>query len=123
MQGQLPIVWKKAENFIIEDFSNKKYIDFTSTIFVSNIGHSNKNLISNLKKTLNKKLLHSYAYFHELRSIYLKKLVKFAGKDFNKAFLMSSGTEATEAALKLMRLNGIKNYNQECYLNLRTRAL
>lgn len=109
MQGQLPIVWKKAENFTIEDFYNKKYIDFTSTIFVSNIGHSNRKLISSLKKTLNKKLLHSYAYFHELRSIYLKKLVKFAGKGFDKAFLMSSGTEATEAALKLMRLNGIKN--------------
>ena len=109
MHGQLPIIWKKAENFTIEDFNNKKYIDFTSTIFVSNIGHSNKKLISNLKKTLTKKLLHSYAYFHELRSIYLKKLVKFAGKGFDKAFLMSSGTEATEAALKLMRLNGIKN--------------
>ena len=34
--------------------------------------------------------------------------MKFAGKGFQKAFLMSSGTEATEAAFKLMRMYGIK---------------
>ena len=109
VQGQLPIIWKKAQNYTLEDINGKKFIDFTSTIFVSNIGHANKKLINNIKKTLNKKLIHSYVYFHELRSIYLKKLINFAGKDFDKAFLMSSGTEATEAALKLMRLNGMKN--------------
>ena len=38
--------------------------------------------------------------------LYLKKLVEFSGKNFDKAFLMSAGTEATEAALKLMRMNG-----------------
>ena len=35
--------------------------------------------------------------------------MNFAGKGFKKAFLLSAGTEATEAALKLMRLHGKKN--------------
>tara|TARA_Y100001970_G_C14163299_1_gene819814 strand:+ start:236 stop:1576 length:1341 start_codon:yes stop_codon:yes gene_type:complete len=108
MHGQMPIAWKKAENFNIYDLSNNKFIDFTSTIFVTNIGHANKRLISYLKKALGYKLLHSYAYIHQVREKYIKKLVKFAGKGFEKAFLMSAGTEATEAALKLMRLNGQK---------------
>ena len=42
----MPIAWKKAENFNIYDLSNNKFIDFTSTIFVTNIGHANKRLIS-----------------------------------------------------------------------------
>ena len=108
MHGQMPIAWKKAENFNIYDLSNNKFIDFTSTIFVTNIGHANKRLISYLKKALGYKLLHSYAYIHQVRKKYIKKLIKFAGKGFEKAFLMSAGTEATEAALKLMRLNGQK---------------
>ena len=108
MHGQMPIAWKKAENFNIYDLSNNKFIDFTSTIFVANIGHTNKRLISYLKKGLSEKLLHSYAYIHRVREKYLRKLVSFAGKGFQKAFLMSAGTEATEAALKLMRLNGQK---------------
>ena len=108
MQGQMPIVWSKADGHSLFDIAGNKFIDFTSTIFVTNIGHSNKNLIKNLKKTLDKKLLHSYAYLNDNRENYLKKLVKFAGKNFEKAFLMSAGTEATEAALKLMRLHGQK---------------
>ena len=108
MQGQLPIVWTKAEGHSLFDIKGNKFIDFTSTIFVTNVGHSNKNLIKNLKKSLDKKLLHSYAYFNKSREKYLNKLVKFAGSNFEKAFLMSAGTEATEAALKLMRLYGIK---------------
>ena len=108
MQGQLPIIWSKAEGHSLVDIGGNKFIDFTSTIFVANIGHSNNNLIKNLKKALDKKLLHSYAYFNSSREKYLKNLVKFAGKNFEKAFLMSAGTEATEAALKLMRLYGQK---------------
>ena len=106
MQGQLPIIWSKAEGHSLFDIKGNKFIDFTSTIFVTNIGHSNNNLIRNLKKAIDKKLLHSYAYFNSSREKYLKNLVKFAGKNFQKAFLMSAGTEATEAALKLMRLHG-----------------
>ena len=108
MQGQLPIIWSKAEGHSLFDIKGNKFIDFTSTIFVTNIGHSNPNLIKKLKKTLDNKLLHSYAYFNKSREKYLKNLVKFAGKNFDKAFLMSAGTEATEAALKLMRLYGKK---------------
>ena len=108
MHGQMPIAWKRAENFNIYDLSNNKFIDFTSTIFVTNIGHANKRMIKYLKKGLDQKLLHSYAYIHQIREKYLKNLISFSGKGFQKAFLMSAGTEATEAALKLMRLNGQK---------------
>ena len=108
MHGQIPIAWKKALDYNVFDISNNKFIDFTSTIFVTNIGHSNKRLIRYLKKGINERLIHSYAYINKIREIYIKKLVSFAGKGFQKAFLMSSGTEATEAALKLMRLNGQK---------------
>jgi 4-aminobutyrate aminotransferase-like enzyme len=44
----------------------------------------------------------------EIRADYLEKLIKFAGAPFEKAFLLSAGTEATEATLKLMRMYGMK---------------
>ena len=52
MHGQLPIVWKKAKNFNIFDNAGNKFIDFTSTIFVTNIGHSNKHLKNKLVKAI-----------------------------------------------------------------------
>jgi len=108
MHGQMPIAWRKAKNFNIYDIAGNKFIDFTSTIFVTNIGHSNPRLINYLKKSLKNELIHSYAYINTIRETYIKKLIAFAGKGFQKAFLMSSGTESTEAALKLMRLYGQK---------------
>jgi len=109
MQGQIPIIWDKAKDFNIYDRKGNKWIDFTSTIFVSNVGHGNENVCNAVKKVLEKPLIHSYAYVNEERVQYHKKLVEFAGLPFEKAFLLSAGTEATEAALKLMRMNGQKN--------------
>jgi 4-aminobutyrate aminotransferase-like enzyme len=109
MHGQMPIAWDKAKDFHIFDIAGNKFIDFTSTIFVANIGHSNSRLIKYIQNGLKKNLLNSYAYINKIREKYLKRLVAFAGKNFQKAFLMSAGTEATEAALKLMRMQGEKN--------------
>ena len=108
MLNQIPIVWKKAKDFNIYDLKNNKFIDFTSSIFVSNIGHANKRMKKYLKNVISKDIFHTYTYANQIREKYVKKLVKFAGKNFNKAFLLSSGTEATEAGLKLMRLYGVK---------------
>ena len=54
-------------------------------------------------------MVHTYAYISQIRADYIEKLIQFAGGNFEKAFLLSSGTEATEAAVKLMRMNGQKN--------------
>ena len=35
----LPVEWEKAEGSFVWDTKGKKYIDFTSTIFVTNCGH------------------------------------------------------------------------------------
>ena len=108
MHGQLPIAWNSAKDFYIYDIYGNKFIDFTSTIFVANVGHSNNRIKKYIKKTLDNNFLHSYVYINKIRANYIEKLIKFAGKGFQKAFLMSSGTEATEAAFKLMRMYGIK---------------
>ena len=108
MQGQMPIIWDRAEDFNIYDKHGNKWIDFTSTIFVANVGHGNQHVCNAVKKVLEKPLLHTYAYVNEERVQYHKKLVEFAGSPFEKAFLLSAGTESAEAALKLMRMNGQK---------------
>lgn len=108
MQGQLPIVWDRAEDFNVFDKSGNKWIDFTSTIFVSNVGHANPRVLDAIRATLDKPLLHCYAYTHELRLEYLRELIGFTNGQFEKAFLLSAGTEATEAGMKLARMYGQK---------------
>jgi len=108
MHGQLPIIWDKAIDCNIFDHMGNKWIDFTSMIFVANVGHGNSHVVSKVKEVLSEPMLGCYAYPSKLRANYLERLVKFAGPNFEKAFLLSAGTEATEAAFKLMKMNGQK---------------
>ena len=106
MHGQIPVIWDAANDFNIFDIKGNKFIDFTSAIFFSNVGHSNSKVTSAMQEMLKKPILGCYAYANEMRAKYLQKLVEFCGPGFDKAFLLSAGTETTEAAFKLMRLSG-----------------
>ena len=108
MHGQLPIVWDRADGFQIFDRWGNKWIDFTSTIFLANAGHGNKRIIEGMKNVIEKPLLHSYTYFNYERYNFVNYLIDNTPDNFEKVYLVSAGTEATEAALKLMRLNGLK---------------
>ena len=109
MHGQMPIVWDKAEGCQVSDPWGNTWLDFTSTIFLANAGHANPKVVKALRDCLDKPLLHTYSYANPERIAYLKALVDAAPANMEKAFLLSSGTEATECALKLMRMNGQKN--------------
>jgi len=106
MHGQLPVVWDRAEGFQVYDICGNCWIDFTSTIFVANSGHANPQIISALQNIIDHKLLHTYTFAHEIRAKFLKKLIEITPNQFEKAFLLSAGTEATECAIKLMRMHG-----------------
>jgi 4-aminobutyrate aminotransferase-like enzyme len=109
MHGQMPIIWDKAVDFQVSDQWGNTWIDFTSTIFVANAGHGNPRIIEALRESLDKPLLHTYTYANKARLEYLEYLIENTAPQFEKAFMLSAGTEATEVALKLMRLNGQNN--------------
>jgi len=109
MHGQMPIVWDKAEGCQVSDPWGNTWIDFTSTIFVANAGHANPKVVKALRDCLDKPLLHTYSYANPERVAYLKTLIDASPANMEKAFLLSAGTEATECALKLMRMYGQHN--------------
>ena len=58
--GQFPIIWDSAYDFLVKDRYGNCWIDFTSTIFLANAGHSNDRIVNGLKKLLSKPLLPCY---------------------------------------------------------------
>lgn len=103
MHGQMPVVWDRAEGFLVHDAFGNTWLDFTSTIFVTNAGHGNPRVRKALAAVIAKPLLHTYTYASRERADYLEYLVSHLPKPLDKAFLLSAGTEATECGLKLMR--------------------
>ena len=63
MHGQMPIVWDRAKGFQVYDKWGNKWIDFTSTIFVTNAGHANPRIVSALNQVLeNHYFIHTLMY-------------------------------------------------------------
>lgn len=108
MHGALPAIWDRAEGHSVWDAYGNRWIDFTSTIFVTNAGHGNKRIRKALKMVLEKPLLHTYMFVSNERAEYLDYLIANTPAHLEKAFMLSAGTEATECALKLMRMQGWK---------------
>jgi len=103
---QLPVVWDHAKNHRIFDEWGNSWIDFTSTIFVTNSGHANDYVLKRLQECMDKPLLHSYYYPTRIRAGFLEKLINATPDYLEKAILLSAGTEATERAIKISRIHG-----------------
>ena len=94
-------VVKKASGSLVWDLRNKKYIDFTAGIAVTNLGHSNKELTSILKKQSGELWHLSNLYINEPSVTLAKKLCQNSFAD--KVFFCNSGAESIEAAVKIAR--------------------
>jgi len=96
-----PII-KKAEGIYLFDQDNKKYIDGCSGAFVSNFGHNNQKLINSFKDNFDKAFYVNGKFFHsELYEQYCFELNSIIAKPFRHS-LLSSGSDAMEAALKFV---------------------
>ena len=101
MNDQLPVVWDSALNYSIYDISGNKWIDFTSSIFVANVGHSNPKVKEAIISTTNKNLLNAYYYPTKERSEFSKLLVESTPENFDKVLFLSTGSESVECAIKM----------------------
>jgi len=106
MGGQPPIVWDKAEGFIVQDPAGNKWIDFSSGVLVTNAGHGRREIADAIIAQTQHGLLHNYCFPNDKRIALAKRLCELAPEPLNKAFLLSTGSETTECAIKLMRTHG-----------------
>lgn len=108
MRGQPPVIWDRAEGIHVYDAYGNMWLDFSSGVLITNAGHGNKKIVEAIVKQASKPMLTSYCFPNQPRIDLVKKLVSLAPKKLNKVFLLSTGAEGTECALKLMRTNGRK---------------
>ena len=103
---QLPVVWDRAKNHQIFDEWGNAWIDFTSSIFVTNSGHANDETLKRINECISKPLIHSYYYPTRIRADFCKKLIQMTPGNLEKAIILSVGTEAAERAIKISRIYG-----------------
>jgi 4-aminobutyrate aminotransferase/diaminobutyrate-pyruvate transaminase/4-aminobutyrate aminotransferase/(S)-3-amino-2-methylpropionate transaminase len=108
MSGQPPIVWDRAEGFQVSDRWGNRWLDWSSGVLVANAGHNHPRIRQAIIDQANAGLLHNYCFPSEIRATLAHALADVAPAGLKKVFLLTTGAETTECAIKLSRTQGQK---------------
>ena len=106
MQGQPPVVWDRAEGFSVFDRWGNRWIDWSSGVLVTNAGHGAKPIAEAIQRQAEHGLLTNYCFPSEIRLQLVEKLRSLLPKPLEKIFLLTTGSETVECAIKLCRTYG-----------------
>lgn len=90
------------------DQDGKRYLDGSSGAMVCNIGHSNENVLTAMRRQMEKSTFGYRLHFETEASEQLAtKLADLMPDGLNKVFFVSGGSEAVETGLKLARQHAV----------------
>jgi taurine--2-oxoglutarate transaminase len=98
-----PLLITDAEGVYFYDDKGKSYLDFSSQLMCSNLGHKNKAVIEAIIKQAEKLPYIAPGFANEAAMAAVEALRTVMPEGLNKFFFSTSGTEANEAALKMVR--------------------
>jgi 4-aminobutyrate aminotransferase len=102
MSDQAPLVWAKAHGCEIEDVDGNVFLDFSSGVLVTNTGHCHPDYVAAVQDQA-ERLYNCYDFPTAERVTLAEKLVAMTPPHLDKCFLLTTGSEATEAAVKMAR--------------------
>jgi len=105
-----PLEIKDAEGVYMFDRNGKRYLDFSSQLMCSNLGHKNRAIIEAIIRQVEKLPYVSPGFATEAAEDAVEALLAVMPERLTKYFLSTSGTEANEAALKMLRTYKAPNY-------------
>jgi len=109
MGGQPLVLWDRAEGVHVFDRHGNQWLDFSSGVLVTNAGHGLPGATEALVEVAQRPLHHSYCFPNAERAALVKYLVETCAPEYlDKVFLLTTGSEAIECALKIARAHAHK---------------
>ncbi|HET6429474.1 MAG TPA: aspartate aminotransferase family protein [Phycisphaerae bacterium] len=99
---QAPVVWDSAAGCLVTDVDGNRYLDWTSGVLVTNIGHCHPALVAAVREAVGR-LINNYECPTEARVLAAEALVAHLPDHLDQCFFLTTGSEATEAACRLMK--------------------
>ncbi|AAY81430.1 aspartate aminotransferase family protein [Sulfolobus acidocaldarius] len=99
-----PLVIKEGKGAYFYDSKGNKYLDFSSQFINVNLGYGNENVIKAIEKQLETLQYINPSLGVSIRAEASRALLEVMPKNITKFFFSTSGTEANEAAIKIIRL-------------------
>jgi len=98
-----PLVIEEAEGCYFKDIEGRNYLDFSSQLMCSNLGHKSPKVIEALMEQTNKLSYIAPSFATKPAALLGKKLAEITPGDLHKSFFSPGGAEANEAAIKIAR--------------------
>lgn len=98
---RLPIEVERADGVYIFAKDGKRYIDFFAGLAVNALGYNHPRVKAAIAEQTGRYMHMSNMFYMDVQIEFAELLCRLSG--FPKAFLTNSGTEAVEAAMKLVR--------------------
>ncbi len=99
---QARVVWDRARGVVVTDVDGNTFLDWTSGVLVTNVGHCHPHLVKAVQDA-SAKLLNNYECLNEPRVQAAERLVQILPKHLDRCFFLSTGSEATEASIRIMK--------------------
>lgn len=99
-----PLHLVDAKDCTIIDGAGKEYLDFSSQLMCSNLGHKNPAVIASIAAQAEKLAYAMPGYATDARAELSELLLTVLPKGLSKFFFTTSGTDANEAAFKIARM-------------------
>jgi 4-aminobutyrate aminotransferase-like enzyme len=111
MSGQPPVMWHHAAGSVVSDPWGNRWIDWSSGVLVTNVGHGHPRIVQALREAIERPLLATYVFPHEGRADLTEMLRQLAPKPAESSvFLLSTGSEACENCIKLAKTYAMEKH-------------
>ena len=104
--ARYPLALKRGKGCWLYGIDGKRYLDLISGIGVNALGHAHPRITRVIREQAGMLIHSSNLYYHEFQGPLAKKLAETSG--LQRAFFCNSGTEAMEAAIKIVHAHGKK---------------
>jgi 4-aminobutyrate aminotransferase-like enzyme len=107
MGGQPPVLWHHGEGFCIFDPYGNRWLDFSSGVLVTACGHGRPEIVQAIRDMARQGLYHAYCFPTDVRLQLVEELTSWLPAPLARVFLLTTGSEACECAIKLAMTRGL----------------
>ncbi len=119
LSGQVrlfPVAFERGSGCLLEDVDGNAYIDFSSGIYVTTLGHCHPKISAAVAKYAHQ-LMNAHDFTTEIKVRLLEKMAQVLPGDLNSFQLYDSGTTAVEAGLRTCRAATGKHEFISCFMD------
>jgi 4-aminobutyrate aminotransferase-like enzyme len=109
-----PVAFESGRGCVLRDVDGNEYIDFSSGIYVTTLGHCHPKISEAIAKAASQ-LMNAHDFTTPIKTALVEKLAQVLPGDLNGFQLYDSGTTAVEAGIRVLRAATGRHETISCF--------